>query len=182
MGSGQNKTSLRTASAKMIVILAVATLLPGMQGRTNSFEDRILHTHNQERQALGLPPLHWDPALAKRAQAWADHLAATGKFEHSPNAPGSPLEGENIWGGTSGAFFPEDMVKLWIAEKDHFVEGVFPANSKTGSVQDVSHYTQIIWRGTGTVGCAISQGTKEEIMVCRYSDPGNLIGINPLLS
>lgn len=131
---------------------------------------------------MGMPSLKWDAALARRAQAWADHLAAKEKFEHSPNLPGQPLEGENIWGGTTGAYSPENMVDLWIAEKAHFVEGVFPANSTTGHVKDVSHYTQIVWRGTGTVGCGISKGRNEEIMVCRYSDRGNLRGTNPLMS
>lgn len=170
------------ASAKVAVLFAVMAMLPGMQGRTTDFETRILASHNRERQALGLPKLQWDAALAKRAEGWAEHLAANGKFEHSPNIPGQPLEGENIWGGTKGAFFPEDMVGLWIAEKAHFVEGVFPANSKTGRVQDVSHYTQVVWRRTGAVGCGMSAAGNEEIMVCRYSQPGNLRGIDPFLS
>lgn len=170
------------ASAKLAGLIAAITLLTGMQGRTTDFESRILASHNRERQALGLPQLQWDAGLAKRAKGWAEHLAANGKFEHSPNIPGQPLEGENIWGGTTGAFFPEDMVSLWISEKAYFVEGVFPANSKTGRVADVSHYTQIVWRRTGAVGCAMSTQGKEEIMVCRYSEPGNRRGINPLLS
>ena len=170
------------ASVKIAILVAVMAFLPGMQGRTTDFETRILASHNRERQALGLPRLQWDAGLAKRAKGWAEHLAASGKFEHSPNIPGEPLEGENIWGGTTGAFFPEDMVGLWIAEKAHFVEGIFPANSKTGRVQDVSHYTQIIWRRTGAVGCGISKAGDEEIMVCRYSEPGNRRGIDPFLS
>lgn len=170
------------ASAKLAILAAALAFLPGMQGRTADFEDRILASHNRERQALGLPSLQWDAGLAKRAKGWADHLAANGKFEHSPSVPGQPLEGENIWGGTTGAFFPEDMVGLWISEKAHFVDGVFPANSRTGRVQDVSHYTQIIWRRTGSVGCAISTQGNEEIMVCRYSEPGNRRGIDPFHS
>ncbi len=129
-----------------------------------------------------MPALKWDAGLARRAQAWADHLAAKDRFEHSPNIPGQPLEGENIWGGTADAYSPKDMVDLWIAEKAHFVSGVFPANSKTGRVQDVSHYTQIVWRATRSVGCGISQGRNEEIMVCRYSERGNVRGAHPLLS
>lgn len=166
--------------AKLALLAAAMTLLTGMQGRTTDFENRILTSHNRERHALGLPSLNWNDGLAQRAKLWADHLAASGKFEHSPNIPGQPLEGENIWGGTSGAYFPEDMVGLWVAEKAYFVEGVFPANSKTGRVQDVSHYTQLVWRRTVSVGCAMSEGGQEEIMVCRYSEPGNRRGIDPI--
>ena len=170
------------ASAKLAMLVVAMAFLTGMQGRLTDFENRVLASHNRERQALGLPEMRWDPDLAQRAKKWADHLAAKDKFEHSPNIHGEPLEGENIWGGTSGAYYPEDMVGLWISEKAHFVEGVFPANSTTGQVQDVSHYTQLIWRRTGAVGCAISRNGKEEIMVCRYSEPGNLRGIDPLYS
>jgi hypothetical protein len=170
------------ACAKLAIVAVVMTFLPAMQGRNADFENRVLASHNRERLTLGLPQLQWDEELAKGAKAWADHLAANGKFEHSPNIPGQPLEGENIWGGTSGAYYPEDMVGLWIAEKAHFTEGVFPANSKTGRVQDVSHYTQLIWRRTGAVGCGISQKGEEEIMVCRYSEPGNRRGVDPLYS
>ena len=174
--------SLGKVTAKIALLAAVMAFLPGMQGRTTDLESRLLASHNRERQSLGMPQMQWDDGLAQRAQRWAEHLAANRKFEHSPNIPGQPLEGENIWGGTTGAFFPEDMVGLWIAEKEHFVEGVFPANSKTGRVQDVSHYTQIVWRRTGAVGCGMSRSGDEEIMVCRYSEPGNRRGIDPFLS
>lgn len=180
----RGKTSEIFAKLKTRILLcaAIAALLPGMHRDLPDFESRILARHNIERVAMGVPPLKWDAALSRRAQAWADHLAATNKFEHSPDLPGQGLEGENIWGGTSGAYSPEKMVNLWIAEKNHFVKGVFPDNSSTGRVQDVSHYTQLVWRGTRAVGCGISRGRTEDIMVCRYSEPGNLHGTDPLLS
>ena len=182
MGDGNRRYTFAKSAGRMAVILAAVAFLPGMQGPMANFEDRVLASHNEERRAMGLPALKWDAALARRAQTWANHLAAKEKFEHSPNIPGQPLEGENIWGGTSASYSPEDMVDLWIAEKSNFVRGVFPANSATGRIQDVSHYTQIVWRNTGAVGCALSRGRSEDIMVCRYSDPGNMIGTNPLLS
>lgn len=182
MGDTNSSSKFAKSTTKLALILAMMTFLPGVQGRMSNFENRVLSGHNRERQAIGMPPLIWDAALAKRAKAWADHLAAKDRFEHSPDIAGQPLEGENIWGGTSGAYSPEDMVDLWIAEKAYFVEGAFPANSKTGRVQDVSHYTQLVWRGTRAVGCGVSQGRHDEIMVCRYSEPGNVRGGHPLLS
>ena len=38
----------------------------------------ILVVHNSERAAVGVPPLVWSNSLAAGAQAWAEHLAATG--------------------------------------------------------------------------------------------------------
>lgn len=145
-----------------------------------SFESRVLASHNLERARLGFPNLHWNAELARNAQAWAEHLARTGRFEHSPNLPGEAPEGENIWGGTSGYYQPEDMVKLWIDERDNFVPGTFPRNSSTGRIADVSHYTQLIWPRTTQVGCALAKGASEDILVCHYSEPGNVIGSNAL--
>lgn len=165
-------------SAIAICFPAIAT--GGVQGRLTDFESRILLMHNQERSANGLDGLRWNAGLAEDARVWADLLVSTGRFEHSPNLPGKPLQGENIWGGTPGAWTPEHMVGLWLAERKHFKRGLFPANSVTGNVADVSHFTQIIWPNTRSVGCALAQGAKEEILVCRYSRPGNIVGQTPL--
>lgn len=164
---------------KLAFLAVVMTLLSGAQPRLGGLNDRLLESHNRERAIAGVPSLRWSPELAQRAQAWADHLSETGKFEHSPNIPGRPLEGENIWGGTPGAFRPEAMVDLWISEKKNFVPGVFPANSQTGRPEDVSHYTQLIWARSGEMGCGLSGKGSEEILVCRYSEPGNVTGRDP---
>lgn len=166
---------------RIAVCAAALAMLPAMQGRMNNFETRALGMHNRERAIMGTPPLDWDDDLADGAREWANHLSRTGRFEHSPNTPGKHPQGENIWGGTKGAFGVEAMVGLWIAEKAHYRSGVFPANSKTGDVADVGHYTQLIWRKTDKVGCAIGDAGNEEIMVCRYSGPGNIRGQHPLL-
>lgn len=165
---------------KVIVLAAALATLPGMQGRVTDLEDRLLAIHNHERAAMGVPPLRWSEELAEGAQEWADYLSETGKFEHSPNEPGQPLEGENIWGGTPGAYSAEAMIGLWLAEKEHFEPGRFPNNSTTDRVADVSHYTQVIWDETHQVGCGLSRKGEEEILVCRYRKPGNVIGERPL--
>jgi hypothetical protein len=156
-----------------------APFLLGSIGPRTSFNDRILAAHNRERTALGVEPLSWDSKLAADARRWADALAASGRFEHSPDEPGKPIQGENLWGGTPRYYLPEDMVGLWVAERQNFRPGVFPFNSQTGQVQDVSHYTQLMWRGSGQVGCAVSEGRQEEVLVCRYSNAGNIVGSRP---
>lgn len=166
--------------AKFGLLAASAVLLTGMQTRLGDLNSRLLESHNRERALAGVPEMRWNDDLARGAQAWADHLSATGQFEHSPNTPGKPLEGENIWGGTPGAFRPESMIGLWIEEKKYFVHGTFPANSSTGRPQDVAHYTQLIWSRSAEVGCGLSNGGGEEILVCRYSEPGNIRGRDPL--
>ena len=57
-------------------------------------------------------------------------------------------EGENLWAGSKGYFTPQAMVDAWIREKKYFRPGTFPDNSVTGRVEDVGHYTQVVWRAT----------------------------------
>lgn len=168
----------RRARLGAAVAIGVAPLLMGAQHLRADIDQRILLTHNQARSAVGVPPLHWNPSLAASARAWADHLAASGRFEHAPEKADQP-EGENLWAGSRGRFAPEAMTAAWIAEKRHFKPGVFPDNSKTGRVEDVGHYTQLVWRDTRQVGCAIATGQVEDVLVCRYSDAGNYRGERP---
>jgi uncharacterized protein YkwD len=143
-----------------------------------SFDGRILAAHNRERENLGLAPLSWNSALAQSALRWAEHLAQTGRFEHAPENRVAP-EGENLWAGTRGYYTPEAMVNAWIREKRNFRPGVFPDNSVTGRVEDIGHYTQLVWRATREVGCAEAASAREDILVCRYAEAGNYRGEQP---
>jgi len=163
----------------------VAQLAPDLPGVTRLaapdpqiFDQRVLAAHNRERRDLGLVPLSWNAALARSARRWANYLASTGRFEHAPESPRSP-EGENLWAGTKGYYSPEAMVDAWIREKKFFRPGTFPDNSTTGRMEDVGHYTQVVWRATTQVGCAESRSRKEDILVCRYAEAGNYRGEVP---
>lgn len=158
--------------------VAATALLSGATSFTGGFEQRVLNTHNLERTSLGLAPLRWNSGLAADAQRWANYLAATGRFEHAPDTRVDP-QGENLWMGTRGYFSPEAMVSAWVREKRYFRPGRFPNNSTTGNVEDVGHYTQIVWRDTGQVGCARASNRDEDFLVCRYSEAGNYIGERP---
>lgn len=164
------------ASLRLLLLGLAAPCLIGSIGPRTNLEERFLAAHNRERATVGVPRLEWDEELAAGAREWADHLSRTARFEHSPDDPGKAHQGENLWGGTPGAFLPESMVQLWIDEKQHFKPGVFPAISRTQRVEDVSHYTQLIWRRTARVGCALSHLGREEVLVCRYSSAGNVVG------
>ncbi|MBN8840759.1 MAG: SCP-like extracellular [Sphingomonadales bacterium] len=171
----------RRRLTSLIASLALLFTLPvtvGATDPTSNFADRVLGRHNRERVAMGIAPLQWDPMLAASAQDWANYLARSGRFEHAPERAFDP-QGENLWAGTRGAFSLEHMVDAWIREKRYFTPGVFPNNSTTGRVEDIGHYTQLMWRDSGEVGCAIARGRVEDVLVCRYSDAGNYIGERP---
>lgn len=163
-----------------LALLLSAPLLQGNISRLDNFEQRALDAHNRERGTLGIAPLAWDDDLARDAKAWADHLTNVGRLVHYDSDPNDPdPQGENLWAGTRGYYGVESMVGLWIDEKRHFKQGRFPDNSRTGQLEDVAHYTQVMWRSSNAVGCAIARGRADEFMVCRYSEGGNVIGERP---
>ena len=163
-----------------IALMGVSPILLGGVGPRQNFDQRILAAHNRERSALGVEQLEWNDDLAEDARIWARHLASTGKFEHSADDPASEPQGENLWAGSVGYYTPETMVGLWVEEKRDYKPGVFPNNSRSGSVDAVGHYTQLIWSRTQEVGCALARGGEEEVLVCRYRTAGNVLGERPI--
>jgi hypothetical protein len=177
-GSPVDRVSLfRRAAA--VAALAMTPVLIGSIAKDHDFNARVLAAHNHERLSAGVPPLQWNSQLSASASRWADHLGKTGEFSHSPDEVGQPVEGENLWAGSRGYYTPESMVGLWTAEKSDFKPGVFPANSRTADVEKVGHYTQLMWRRTTSVGCAVAQSRVEDVLVCRYSSAGNVVGEQP---
>ena len=144
--------------------------------KDTSFINAILQRHNIYRSVLQLQPLEWSPALASDALAWARHLAEIDQGQHNPDIVGK--EGENLWWGTTNAFSTDDMIDAWAAEKKSFREGVFP-DCRANRSAIIGHYTQIVWRNTQAVGCALVGNGHNDYLVCRYSAPGNIIGQKP---
>lgn len=131
---------------------------------------QILRVHNTQRRTVGVPPLRWDEALAVTALQCAQQLAASRQFHHCRS-------GENLWMGTAGRYLPAEMVELWATERHDFQNGIFPAVSRNSSWQAVGHYTQMVWRTTTTLGCAVATGGDGLTrLVCHYAPPGNIIG------
>lgn len=153
------------------VATAVVTIPP-----PGALEAQLLDFHNVERAQVGAAPLGWDPTLATAAGRYATELAKLGTLRHSP-AEDRPGQGENLWMGTRGAFTPARMVGGWIGEKSMFRPGIFPDVSTNGAWQSVGHYTQMIWRGTTRLGCAIRSSARDDYLVCRYAPAGNVIGL-----
>ncbi|QNE03963.1 CAP family protein [Croceicoccus marinus] len=140
-----------------------------------SFAQRLLDAHNDERDRVGVPPLEWDPRLAAEAGHWAAELARRQSMDHAdPSARRGA--GENLWRGTERYYTAEEMIGTFIDEKRHFQLESFPDVSATGQWRDVGHYTQLIWRDTERVGCAVAAGGGQDWLVCRYWPAGNVMG------
>lgn len=136
---------------------------------------RILAAHNAARARAGVVPLAWDPQLGRAAANYAAWLAVTHSFQHS-NRRARTGTGENLWMGTRGYYSYESMVSAWASEGRYFRPGIFPAVSRSGSWEDVGHYTQMVWPTTTRVGCAVASNASADYLVCRYSPAGNVDG------
>ncbi len=147
----------------------------------------ITAAHNavraMEQTSTPLPPVTWNNQLAATAQAWAsqciDTAAPTGLVDHSTSASrsaGFPYAvGENIF-GTSGTATAQGTVDSWASEKSNYN---YANNSCSGIC---GHYTQIVWRTTREIGCALVDCPGLQYgstVVCNYGPAGNYSGQLP---
>ena len=138
-------------------------------GAASSLSRDMLAAHNGVRARVGVPPLAWSDRLAARAQDWADHLLARGQFTHRPKSP----YGENLFEIDGGTASPARVVQSWASESRNY-------DSRSNRCSGVcGHYTQIVWRDTKEVGCAVARGEGREVWVCNYDPPGNWAGRRP---
>ena len=123
-----------------------------------------------------LAPLTWNAAAQAVAQAWASgcqwkHNAGRGNY------------GENIYAstGTTPAA-PAAVVQDWASEAADYTWASNTCSAVCG------HYTQLVWRGTTSVGCASAACTTGSpfagysswtFWVCDYAPPGNFAGQQP---
>ena len=128
--------------------------------------------HNKVRADVGVEPLQWSDELARYAQQWADDLAVSGcsmahRKEHK--------FGENLFQGTAGFYTTVDAAKAWETERKDYAGGVLTE----ANWRPASHYTQMVWRDTTSLGCGQATCSQSVIVVCNYAPPGNHIGQRP---
>lgn len=165
---------LRTSAVICAALAGCATPLSANEEEgINPFALRLLEEHNDARDDVGVPRLTWSNRLAAEAQQWAEVLAQRGNMQHSTHE-GRGGAGENLWMGSAGHYGPEVMIGAFVDEQRIFRAGTFPHVSTTGRWNDVGHYTQVVWRDTSEVGCAVAQGGGNDFLVCRYWPAGNV--------
>ena len=129
----------------------------------------IVASHNVRRARHCAAPLRWSAEVAAVAQRWANGLAARGcAMQHSSGKYGENLA--MIMGGTLTA---EQVAAMW------YDEVALYNFAKPGFSMQAGHFTQVVWRGTSTVGCGKASCGNGEIWVCNYDGPGNWEGAFP---
>ncbi len=167
------KGRILTAALAAIATLGItATPLSASNQGVNSFAQELLVEHNDARDDVGVPRLEWSQRLARQAQGWADQLASEGRMRHSTRQQRANA-GENLWMGAAGYYGADVMIGAFVDEQRYFRHDTFPNVSTTGRWADVGHYTQVVWRDTREVGCAVARGDRDDFLVCRYWPAGN---------
>lgn len=193
-------TSARSGEAEDVAkpnVAAVAT-----PSRVTVAEAReLVAFHDAARREVGVGPVEWSPEVAAFAQQWADHIAATGKFEHRPYeipptteaaAATKPAEsaldlpkqlyGENLAMGNGPNYSPIDGARGWYAEKKDYEPGT-PIPTDFSKFK-AGHYTQLVWSKTKKIGAGKAVVQTGDfagwtVIVCNYDPPGNWEGIAP---
>lgn len=168
-------------------LLLACCLSPALLAHAADFdENEMLAAHNRWRSTVGVPPLTYSAALAGSAQIWADHLAQTNQCAMQHSKPDGQY-GENLfWASaiiwSSGKrevqkVSPKKVVDDWASERTNYSY----ARNRCAPGKMCGHYTQVVWRSTTTVGCAVAVcgATLDQIWVCQYQPPGNWIGKKP---
>ena len=154
------------AALAAAILITPASLRPAADTRLPS---EFLKAHNKLRSELGLPALGWSDKMSAVAKEWAITLVVRSQFIHSRSG-----YGENLFEIRGGKASPAEVVDAWASEAaDYDYRGNRCRTAKCG------HYTQIVWRGTTTLGCAVSRSSFREVWVCEYSPPGNVADQRP---
>lgn len=133
----------------------------------------FIDVHNQWRANVGTKPLEWNNDLAKYAAEWAMQLTKKCQMEHRPTeGKWKRIYGENLYWISTSSASPKHAVDSWGSEIQYYKK---PAPIK--SPNKYGHYTQMVWKNTTEVGCAIAV-CKEggTLVVCNYDPPGNWLG------
>ncbi|KAL5990818.1 hypothetical protein ACLOJK_011723 [Asimina triloba] len=170
--------SIPVKLATLVISLLLNSLISSSMMRTVDAKankagmmKQFVDAHNSARKDVGVPPLKWDTKLANFARAYSTQRRQDCALVHSP----SLRYGENIFIGDGPNWRGRDAVAAWVDEKKWYN---YSTNSCSGP--DCTHYTQIVWRTTQSLGCAkIICDSGSSYITCEYYPPGNYIGDRP---
>jgi hypothetical protein len=174
----------------LLIACAFPFMVSGEDGKSyllpinNEVKAKIVALHNKYRVEVGVPPVKWSETVQKSSGGWALHLAEKEGLRLVHAGPGSPY-GENlsggpgVWGTDKDAYTAlESAVAGFALEKSNYKGAPV---STGGNFYKYGHYTQMVWRATREIGCAVAKrkDIPGYVVVCRYSPAGNTIGEKP---
>ncbi|XP_019054409.1 PREDICTED: pathogenesis-related protein PRB1-3-like [Nelumbo nucifera] len=156
----------------IVLSALVQSTLPKHVESGRSERGEFLWAHNRVRAYMKEPLFTWDKKLARFARRFAAERVKDCLMIHSNNTE----LGENIfWGGTA-VWTAVDVVRYWVNECMNY-------DSVTNQCHEGSlcgHYTQIVWRNSTQLGCALRHCDNGGMFaICNYYPSGNFVGESP---
>ncbi|CAF2083199.1 unnamed protein product [Rotaria magnacalcarata] len=140
---------------------------------SNNWQQEALEAHNEFRARHGVPPMVLDEDISRKAQAYADYLAANNLFHHSGDRGGL---GENLYTKSSSQPLKNESLCKLATESwyDEIKEYDF---DNPGSTSGTGHFTQVIWKESTNLGVGVGFGNngKRVVVVCQYDPAGNVM-------
>lgn len=160
----------------LVAACSHAHATPRAAAPSDDFATAILAEHNRVRAEVRpaasppLPPLVWDESLASLARNWAERCPRG----HRPRN----RYGENLYWSGGAPATPAAAVASWAREARYY-DYASTVCTKDGRRDWAAcgHYTQLVWRDTTRLGCAVRSGCPgdlENVVVCNYDPPGNV--------
>jgi len=88
---------------------------------------------------------------------------------------GTDYVGENIYATTGSTVAPSAAVSSWMSEASSY-------DYATNNISAAGHYTQVVWRASVRIGCAIvncTNYTYHNTVLCDYAPGGNITSQKP---
>jgi len=154
----------------------------------------MVDLHNQARAsvnppAASMPTVVWDDSIAAFALNYSLTCQGTNLMNHNPNRVLSTGEyiGENLWGTTASlqganvTSYIHGAASSWASESVYYTY----STNTCQSGQMCGHYTQMVWKNSVNIGCAIvycSNLLFKTSVLCDYGPGGNYVGERPYVS
>jgi pathogenesis-related protein 1 len=172
---------------RVTTIVLLALVLGGACANASEFDrEGIIAAHNKWRAQVGVEGLSYSPTLEISAQAWADNLKQTNRCQMRHSKPEGRY-GENLYWASALTWSDgrrelqkvssEMPVNSWGSEKRDY--NYVKNTCKSGKM--CGHYTQMVWKASTQVGCAIAvcEDSQDQVWVCQYQPTGNWVGSKP---
>lgn len=183
--ASSSSSSASSASASSSSSSSGSSSFTPTQGGLNSFQKKALEIHNQHRANHTVSALTYDQGLEAAAQILADRCfwSGDGKDVHdvSIDQATTGAYGQNAAAGVSDI---EAVVTSQWYDNEMPLYTYYGQEPPASVFTETGHFTQVVWKGSSKVGCAISScpngvtgwPSAKSVAICNYAGPGNYQG------